>query len=365
MSSQDFNDILEKTQNKIVTMNNEVSALKKNMEIKLKVISYEMEYLNSTIDKLSNIEKQDGKYILLDSNKEGLYECFGNNVHAYFKTKPINIFNIIPINSSDVYYKEEAKVKINGAENEYYNNILKEDTVKSKEIYFEEKAFINDIISQDSAEYLNKDNRITISVEKDKEKSYGYSKFNIIEIDPYLVNSFDIEKILIYDVNDVTPTITLEGINNVNKTRILLDKKYNFNKVEFIINPKFITERNGEKIIPFGLKHIYFLNADFRNDSYIELEYNSDEFIDYITNKVNIYTPEGIVETTLTEQGIKVYLDKINGVLTTEQEPTNNIRKTISRNVNKLYFYVPIGQSSNTISAINSIYAFKFFITHR
>ena len=54
MSSQDFNDILENTQNKIVTMNNNISSLKKDMELKLKIISYEMEYLNSNINKINN-----------------------------------------------------------------------------------------------------------------------------------------------------------------------------------------------------------------------------------------------------------------------------------------------------------------------
>ena len=89
MSSQDFNDILENTQNKIVTMNNNISSLKKDMELKLKIISYEMEYLNSNINKINNTEKKDDDYILLNNLNEGLYECFGTNIHAYFKTKPI------------------------------------------------------------------------------------------------------------------------------------------------------------------------------------------------------------------------------------------------------------------------------------
>lgn len=366
MSSQKFNEILNESQEKIVSVNNDVSALKDDMNIKLKIISYEMDYLNDSINKISNLEQQNGDYVLLNNNSNtGLYECYGNNVHAYFKNKPINMFNIIPINSSDVYYKDDAKVTINGVENDYYKNILKEDTVKSKEIFFEEMPYTSEIVSSKDKDVLLKDNKIVISISKDKQKAYGNSKFNIIEIDPYLTRSFDIESICIYDTNDTTPTVTLNNINKVSKTRILLDKKYNFNKVDITIIPKYTSIKDGEKIIPFGLKHIYFYEADFRNDSYIDIVYNSNEYIDYVLNKIYMYTPEGIAETTLTEQGIKIYLDRINGVLSTEQEPTNNIRKTISRNVNKLYFHIPIGQDKSTITSLNSIYALKFFIENR
>ena len=350
MSSQDFNDILENTQNKIVTMNNNISSLKKDMELKLKIISYEMEYLNSNINKINNTEKKDDDYILLSNLNEGLYECFGTNIHAYFKTKPINLFNIIPINSLDIFYKDEAKVKINDVENDYFDNILKADNYKDKEIFFEELPYNE-----------SEDNNIKLTIYKNRQKQYGYSKFNIIEIDPYIIGSFDIEKILIYDLNDNNPSVTLTNIQAVNKTRILLDKKYDFNKIEIFIKPKFISTKNDEKIIPFGLKHIYLLEADFRNDSYIEIKYQTDSYIDYINNKVDIYTPEGIITTTLTEQGIKIYLDKIKDTLNNEQEPTN----TISRNVNTLYFYIPLKQSDNTISSTNSIYAFKFYIEKR
>ena len=72
-----------------------------------------------------------------------------------------------------------------------------------------------------------------------------------------------------------------------------------------------------------------------------------------------------MVESTLSEQGIKIYLDNVNNVLGTELEPTDNIRKTISRNIKKIYFKVPLGQSNSSVSATSTIYGIKFFIESR
>lgn len=366
MNSQEFNNILSDTQDKIVKMNKNVSEIKDDMTTKVNVINHEINYLSNNIEKLNNSNPQDGNYVLLNKNNKGLYESYNSNVHAYFKKEPINIFNVKPINSDDIYYKDEAIVSINGVENDYYKNILKEDSVASKKIFFEEYA-ANVELKEDSegTSYLDNENKINISIYLDKQKVYGLSKFNMIEIDPYLMRSFDIESISIYDNNDNEPTTVINDIVKVEKTRIILDTKYIFRKVDIIIKPKYTAIKNNEEIIPFGLKHIYFYEADFRNDSYMELEFNSENYIDYIYNKVTLYTPTGKVETTLKEQGIKIYLDKVNDVLTTEQEPTENIRKSISRNLKKIYFYIPIGQEKSTVSYTSTIYAIKFYIENR
>jgi hypothetical protein len=366
MSSQDLNDILSDTQDKILTMNNGITTIKNDMQTKLTVLDHEISYLNTSVEQLSNAVPQDGVYILLDNNNEGLYSTYCNNVHPYFKKEPINMFNLKPVNSDAIYFKDEMKVAINGVENDFYKNILKEDTVASKKVFFEEYASSTSIATDTvGTAYIAKDNKITIRVSIDTQKAYGINKFNMIEIDPFLMKSFDIESIKIYDANDVTATKTIDAITNVGKTRIILDQKYLFRKVEFVIVPKYSTIKSGEEIIPFGLKHIYFYEADFRNDSYVELSYTSEEYIDYVNNKVDIYTPTGIITTTLLEQDIKIYLDKVNGILTTELEPSENTRKTISRNIKKIYFKVPIGQVSTTISANSTIFALKFHIENR
>lgn len=365
MSSQDFNNILQKTQDNILNMNNEISNIKNDMKIKLDVINHEIEYLNTSLNTLQHLESQDVNYILLNENLHGLFECYSNNIHAALKKEPVNIFNVKPINSEDYFYKDEAKVSINGIENDHYKNILKADSIKNKKIFFEEYATTKSIEEDTNGScYLSKDNKIIISIYIDKQKVYELNKFNMIEIDPFLMKSFDINSVKIYDSNNVIVK-EIVNINQTNKTRLLLDKKYIFNKIELTITPKYTTTKNNETIIPFGLKHIYFYNVDFRNDSYIEVTYESEEYIDHILNKIDIYTPTGIISTTLKEQGIKIYLDNINGNLSTEQEPTENIRKTISRNLKKIYFKVPLAQNENTVSFTNTMFAFKFFIKNR
>lgn len=366
MSSQDFNDLLETTQEKITTMNTSISDIKDDMTKKLTVLDYEINYLNSSLSQLSNSNTQDGNYVLLGSNGTGLYSTYCNNVHPYFKKDPVNVFNVKPINSSDIYYKDEAKVAINGVETDAYKNILKEDTVTSKKIFFEEFTKETLITTDASgAAVMSGSNTITITVTIDKQKAYGINKFNMIEIDPFLMRSFDIDSIKIYTSNTTSPDKTVTGVTSVGKTRLILDQKYTFYKVEFSITPKYSVTKNDEEVIPFGLKHIYFYEVDFRSDSYMNITYTSEDYIDYVNNKVVLYTPTGEVTSTLTEQGIKIYLDSVNGVLCTELEATDNVRKTISRNLKKIYFKVPLGQDSTTVSATSTIYALKFFIETR
>lgn len=366
MSSQDFNNILETTQEKILTMNNNIVSIKDEMATKLNVINHEIVYLNKSMDELKHATEQDGVYVLLDNNNHGLYSTYCNNVHQHFKKEPVNIFNVKPINSTDIYFKDEAKVSINGVENDHYKNILKEDSVTNKKIFFDE--YVKDaIIKTDSAgkSYIDGTNTITLSISIDQLKAYGITKFNMIEIDPFLMKSFDITSINIYDSVTSIPAKVVSVLEGVGKTRIILDKKYTFKKVEFVIEPKYSLIKNGVETIPFGLKHIYFYDADFRNDSYIDVTYESEEFLDYVNNKVILYTPTGAVTSTLTEQGIKIYLDNINGILGSELEPTDNIRKVISRNLKKIYFRIPLGIAKDTISATSTIYAMKFFIESR
>lgn len=366
MSSQDFNNLIEETKNKIDNVNNNIYKIKNNMESKAKVIKYSLDYIHSCIKDIENSKQQDGEYIVMDGTYKGLYETYGDCIHTSFKSQPVNLFNVIPINTDNIFYNDEAFVEVNGIKNDSYKNLLKADTVQDKQIFFEEFA-VNKSLKEDTngTSYLLDDNKILISIILNKEKTYGINKFNIIEIDPYLARSFDIQHIRIYDTSDKVPSLVLENINKVEKERIILNKKYLFNKVEFVIIPKYKSNINSEEIIPFGLKHIFFYDADFRNDSYIEIPFFSEKYIDYIEDKVVLYTPHGQIMTTLSEQGIKIYLDKINGILTTEQEPTNNIRKTIARNINQIYFKVPLGSNKNLTTYNNSVYAFRFFIKYR
>lgn len=375
MSSHDFNNILKDTNKKIEDMTDSIYNIKNNIDKKLLIINHENEYLNYTMNNMMLKQKEEIQgysenaptLVLLANNHNGLFETYSNIVHAYFKKSPINVFNLKSVNNPKSYFRDEVLVSINDIYTDYYKNILIADDNSNKQIFFEEYESKKEILKNKISEpIISTDNQITLSIEVDKKKIIGISKFNMIEIDPYLYKSFDIDSINIYGDDYTNPIYTSNKLESVGKTRIILDKKYDFKKVDFKITPKYSIIKDSMEVIPFGLKHIYFFEADFRNDSYLIVEYQSNRFIDYIENIIDVINPFNTYESSLTEQGIKIFLENNNGVLENEQEPSKNVKKHIARNLKKIYFKVPIGNNiENNSNYRNSIIALKIDIYTR
>lgn len=344
MSSQEYNNILSNATNKIEDISKEMKSIKNDMTKKLTIIKHEQEYLSQLYDKTIYATQQDDTFVFLNNNKyEGLFNGYSSVVHAYFKQTPINVFNLKVVNGQESFFRDEVKVMINGIEDDVFKNILKADDVADKEIFFEEYEFNSAIKTlEDGTPYEEKGNQITIVVETDKAKAIGTSKFNIIEIDPYLYKSFNIEALNIYTDDSDVPTVTINNITKVGKTRFILDKKYEFKKVEFIIRTLYNSNINGTDVWPFGLKHLFFLEADFRNDSYIVVDYTSEDYIDEVKDSIEVVTSTGSRTSSLTEEGIRIFLSSNNGMLENEQEPSNDIKKPIARNLNTIYFHIPL-----------------------
>lgn len=367
MSSQELNNILLNAQKNINDMNESVEKTKKITEKQVKILSYEAMYLQNTLEEMSYQEKEEDTFILLNNNYKGLYSSYSNVVHAYFKKEPINIFNLKAINTDIPFFREDVIVKINDVENDYFKNILKDNNVKSKEIFFEEYIDKTELKEEENSDpqLVEDKNKIVISFEVDPKKTIGISKFNMIEIDPFLYKSFDIESIKICGEEDEVIK-ELSGIRKAGKTRLILDKKYTFRKVIFTIIPRYKVQKTNEVIIPFGLKHIFFYECDFRTDSYLIIRYTSDSFIDNVKNDIKILSPYGFNNSTIKEEGIQIYLDNNNGILENEQEPSENIKKPIARNLNTIYFRVPLATHLNKDSDINNtIIGYKFLIEKR
>lgn len=343
MSSQDFNNILKNATNKIQTISEEMTAIKNNIQKKLTVIEYEQDYIEHMNEQLSFESDANGDFIFLNTGKfKGLYEGYSNVVHCAYKNTPINIFNLRVSNGTKDHFRDEAKVTINGVEDAYFKNILKSDSIQDKEIFFEEYAATATLMTLDNGSIVNKfNNTTTIVIERDETSAIGASKFNMIEIDPYLYRSFDIESIEIYTDSD-EPDVIIQDVKNVGKTRFILDKKYVFKKVVFKVNHNYSTEKLAEKVYPFGLKHIYFLEADFRSDSYIIMEYTSEDYINDIDNSIEVVTSTNTRTSTMEEEGLEAYLFYSNGVLQTRQEPSSTIKKTIARNIKTIYIKAPL-----------------------
>lgn len=359
MSSQEYNKILEESTKKIESISNEMKVIKNDMYKKINIIKYEQEYLNYLNEKATYATAQEDTFVFLNNtNHRGLYTGYSNVVHAYFKQDPINVFNLKVVNGKESYFRDEVKVSINDIEDDFFKNILKAEDVKDKEIFFEEydaKSAIKNLEDGTPLEYT--DSTVKLIVEVDKSKAIGTSKFNMIEIDPYLYKSFDIKALNIYTDESDIPAVNINDINKVGKTRIILDKKYEFKKVEFILNLSFITSMNGKTVMPFGLKHLFFLEADFRNDSYMIINYSSNDYIDDIKDSIEVYTPTGKRTSSLTEEGIRIFLSMNNGMLENEQEPSNDIKKPIARNIQNIYFHVPLKNEC--------IIGYKFVINKR
>lgn len=359
MSSQEYNKILSNAINKIEDISEKTRNIKDDMYTKVKIINHEQEYLNLLYEKSSfGIEQNDTFIFLNNGCNDGLYESYSNVVHAFFKQKPINIFNLKVTNGKESYFRDEVDVEINGVKDEFFKNILKANDVKGKEIFFEEYEFEKTIsLTKDKHPIETINNHSTITISVDKNRVMGISKFNIIEIDPYLYKSFNIDAIEIYTDDLENPILTLNNIKEVGKTRFVLDKKYEFKKVVFKITHNYNTLVNGKNIFPFGIKHLFFLEADFRNDSYIIVNYKSDSFIDDIKDIVTVYTSTKSRESTLTEEGIKVFLSNTNGVLDDEQETSNDIKKPIARNLKEVFLQIPLRNEG--------IIGYSFMITKR
>lgn len=359
MSSQEYNAILSEATNKIENISQEMKTIRNDMTKKLTIIKHEQEYLSQLYDKSIYAAQQDDTFIFLNNNKyQGLFNGYSSVVHAYFKQTPVNVFNLKVVNGQESFFRDEVTVTINGVEDDSFKNILKAEDVSDKKIFFEEYEFISAINTlADETVVQTTDNKISLTIETDKTKAIGTSKFNIIEIDPYLYKSFDIESLNIYTDDSDVPTVSMNNITKVGKTRFILDKKYEFKKVEFIIRPLYSSNSNGKYIWPFGIKHLFFLEADFRNDSYIIVDYTSDDYIDEVKDSIEVITSTGKRTSSLSEEGIRIFLSSSNGMLENEQEPSNDIKKPIARNLNTIYFHIPLKNEP--------IIGYKFFINKR
>ena len=159
---------------------------------------------------------------------------------------------------------------------------MKSDSLQDKEIIFDE---------------LNTDT-ITISYELDNSLALGTSRFNVIEIDPYIKGAYSLTSLECYSLDtsgnlSSTPITTVQGFNNIGKTRIILDKKIKFSKVVMTFKINFSTEVNNISVYPFGLKHIYFMEADFLADtSFVIVPIIADDYIEYIYNDIPFYVTD-------------------------------------------------------------------------
>lgn len=347
ISSDELNNILSNAQGQLTNLDKRFEVAKKDISSKLTIIQHESEYVQQTLErvKAGSYEKIKGMiaFAHLDKATSGKYECFGSTVHAELIKAPINVFNLEVSALNEVYFREDVKIAINDKTDDSYLSILKHDIIQ-KPVFFE--AF--------------KENELTIKIEfTNPSLLLGPSRFNAIEIDPFLHGSFDISETRIYEytengaINDKALPIVLGKIPSVGIERIVLPNKINFYKIEFDIKLNYSTNSGSPTTTyPFGLKHIYFYNMDFKTDSFLIAEINSTSNIAYIKEDIILKTPLGDRASTVSLENIELFLDR-DGSSNTLYTPIDASLPDeiieIARNVKKIYARIPITPETNLI----------------
>ena len=337
LSSKDLNQVLQNAQNTIVKMQEDVDAIKADTAEKMNILKNEQEYAINELLKISTVlnESQDHNKVRGIKNKAilatgenllGTYDKFGSLVHRKFIRQPVNVFNLITTNGP--MFRDNVEVMINGEKRERYKHMLMHTAASGKGVSF--------------GEYSSPNLKMEIAV--DTGNLLGDTNFNVIEIDPYLAGSFNIKSLKVFDIHrdpaKEDPEFSAQDLKRIGPSRFILDRKYELLKLELEIELLF---KNSNGLYPFGIKHLYFLNADFNPDSFIVAKIKKNNFIETISDNIFIKDQFGRRSTTATDEGIKLFLSETNGILEYELETSSHqIMNTISRNTREFYVRIPL-----------------------
>jgi hypothetical protein len=348
LSSQEYNELFKNARDTFDAEMAKRTVALNNMGKKLEIIEcanefIELELMNSTFTKdISSSQVA----VFNANNLGGSYNQYGATVHPKFKNEPIDIFNL-KLTSGNTMFKNslscttslENTKKVNEdeapitVEDDSYVNLIMSDNSLEKEIIFNK---------------LTRD-KITLSYVLDNTIALGAARFNVIEIDPYLYGAYSIESINIYSLNQVDGTISTEPIasigtiENIGKIRVILDDKVKFSKVDITFRINFNIVENNINKYPFGLKHIYFYEADFIDDSYVILPIRANDYFEYIQNDIIMYQGGSKIETTCDYYNIELYTDYVNDTLTGRVYTSSDAQSNrITKNTKVLYAKIPL-----------------------
>ena len=345
LSSQEYNDMFKKAANLFNEEMAKRDVLIQNMSKKLMIINYTNEFIENSLNKnFTSIND----LTTFNNDLGGSYNQFGYIIHPKFKTNPIDIFNL-KLMTGQTMFKNSLTCKINGVEgteenglNKKYSNILINENSIEKEIFFEE---------------LN-DRTLTIEYTLNNKVSLGMTRFNVIEIDPYIYGAYTLTSIDIYNLDEYngvvaeTPLKTISRMDYIGKTRIILDEKVKFSKVVFNFDLENVkTQKNNIDIYPFGLKHIHFYEADFLEESTVIVPIIANDYIEYIYNDIVLFNSNMPIYSTTDYYGIEFYTDYINGTLTGKVYASSDAAAyRIAKNTKILYAKIPLIWSNNANS---------------
>ena len=333
LNSQEYNEIFKNASDTFDAEMAKRDTIINNMSKKLMIINYANEFIENKITNFNNTVDYDSKLTTFNVEAYGSFNQYGFTVHPKFKNNPIDIFNL-KLTNGNTMFKNSLTCKVNGEENVDYINVLMSDNSLEKSIVFEE-------LYEDT---------VTIEYVLNSKVSLGMSRFNMIEIDPYIYGAYTIDYIEIFALNEVngiiseTPLKTIYTIENIGKLRVILDEKVKFSKVVFHFKLNSIkTQINNVDVYPFGLKHIHFYEADFIEDSSVIVPIRANDYIEYIFNDIVLYHAGDPITSTCEYYGIEIYTDFINNTLTGRVYTSSDAQAyRIAKNTKVLYAKVPL-----------------------
>lgn len=345
MSSQEMNAMMHKTQETLKNMDQSISLLKEDMQSKMRILSTNAEYASQVMEDIYtqlNRSEVEGNTVSGLKNKtafginpeiKGLFDSYGSTIHPAFIKAPVNTLNAYT--GSSWIYRPTAEVKINGEVKNKNQHILMHDQVAGKSFSLEEYE----------SPYL------TLEITVDRGLIMGPMDFNVLEISPFLAGSFDIRHMKVYDIypeEEDMPDYEARDIMNVGASRIILDKKYALSKIEMSIELHY---RNEQGRYPFGLKHLYFLNADFKSGSHVIIPHECSGFVNTVGENVFIHDIFKRRASTASEEGIKFYLELTDGVTPEYEFQTSTYEGQwpLIRNTRNFYVYVPLKDSLQSV----------------
>ncbi len=331
MNSQQLNKIFKESQDKNIQFEKEFQAIKNDMSKKITIIRYENAFINQKLDVVDSGLIADNKVSSFNNNSYGAYDSYGYMIHPKFKKTPIDIINL-KLPNGDNFFRDNVIAKVNDVEKQSYASILMADNHVSKGIVFEEFDT----------------NNIKLEYSLTNEYTLGVMRFNTIEIDPYIYGAYDLLSVEIYTLDETNnisaePSIYINGFDNIGRTRIILPEKVKFTKVIFNFKSNFKVEKNFIDIYPFGLKHIYFYEADYSDSSFVITQFTSDKFIEYVMSDMTLYTTQGKKEINANQYNIEVYTDYENNTLMGKVNLSSDAAiYRIAKNTKTVYVKIPL-----------------------
>lgn len=333
LSSQELNQEFADKKEKIDEIQLTINTYKSEIDKKLMIINYALQIANGKLDMMGAGITADQSIVTFDTNvyNTGMFEQYCYEIHPKFKNTPIDIFNLNLSNGGSMF-KQAMSCTVNGIDSEDFINVLQAENSPTKKIIFDE--FFTDTIE--------------IAYTLDNTKSWGTSRFNMIEIDPYISGIYTIESIECYTVDTANnlsaePAKSFSNIENIGKTRLILDEKIRFGKVVFRFKCNYKNNVNDSVVYPFGLKHIYFKEADFIAESCAIVHARFSEYVEYVQDDIILYTPTGPIETQCSFYGIEAYSTYENNTLMNKiQFSTKAGTYRIPKNTNSIYFKIPL-----------------------